>query len=525
MKICQKLISIVCIIFLLGGTTVICNSALAQAITDDVNQAEDDDSLEGFKDEEDNTAGFEEDDAFTDIKVDVKAIESETGKSSIFSFGGFFKEEIAYSYAHEEVEYRDNYDKPDFYKIRSTLNLSFDLDLPAKWKAKLNWNGFYDYAYTRIGRDDFSDETLETYESESEIRDFFIDGGLTDWFRIKIGRQIIAWGQSESTQLNDMANPRDSRELGMVDIEDARIPVTATKLSFLFGSWETNLVAIHEIRGDKIGGAGSEFDALQSLRALGITIKDEEIPENEADNTEYLVRLFKSFNGGDVSLIWSDVYDDSFYLDLYSAQLLSLPPDSAIALTLIPRHKRIKTFGFSGNLVSGSWLFRTEIVRKIGKAIAREQSDLLNQLQVLFADLSTTVLTEDDGAKSWSEKDTTQVMFGFDYSGIDDLTITFEAVGEKIENYEKNLSDSETGVELAAQITYSALNDTFEANLVWVNLRGSNGDIVRLNVDYDIVDALTVSGGFIVYEASDEEATLYAFRNNDRTFASLKYSF
>ncbi|MCG8336112.1 MAG: hypothetical protein MJE63_16485, partial [Proteobacteria bacterium] len=203
---------------------------------------EGDDGFSGFDEEVDDEDGFGEEGGFGDIEVNLDDIDLSATEPSAVTFGGFIKEEVDYSHA---------YDDPDYSKIRTTLNLNLDWKIATDWKAKIIWNGFYDYSYAYRGRDEFNDETLETYESESELRETFVDGGLTNWFRIKFGRQIIAWGQSEASQITDVANPRDLRELGMVDLEDSRVPVTATKLSFLFGSLELNAVAIHEIRANK----------------------------------------------------------------------------------------------------------------------------------------------------------------------------------------------------------------------------------------------------------------------------------
>ncbi|NQU62737.1 MAG: hypothetical protein HQ517_00415, partial [SAR324 cluster bacterium] len=258
----------------------------------------------------------EDGDGFDTVTVDMTVIESPPDEEKPFQFSGFTKEELAYSHAWED---------PDFSKIRTTVNLTLDLKLPATWQAKINWNGFYDYAYSWAGRDKFTAETLKSAESESEMRDLYLDGYPVPWLNLRIGRQIIAWGQSESMQVTDMANPRDMRELGLVDIEDARLPVVATKLSLLLSSWQINFVAIHEIRANKMAGAGSEFDALSVMRSAFI-IEDEEVPDSEISNTEYLIRVFKTFNGGDMGLVLADVYDDAFYLELTRIQLTGSQP-------------------------------------------------------------------------------------------------------------------------------------------------------------------------------------------------------
>ncbi len=489
----------------------------SEAATNETLEPEDENDLSGFG-EEGDLSGFEGEDGsnfgeeagFEDIEIKLDDIELASTDESAATFGGFVKEEVDYSHA---------YDDPDFSKIKSTLNLNLDWKIASDWKAKINWNGFYDYSYSYRGRDEFTDETLETYESESEFREVYVDGGINNWFRIKIGRQFIAWGQSESSQITDVANPRDLREIGMVDLEDSRVPVAATKLSFLFGSVELNAVAIHEIRGNKVPSVGSEFDLLQNIRGPGVVIEEEEIPESKAENTEYLVRLFKTFNGGDFGVMWADIYDDYAHME-FRELVVNLPN---YVLTLVPQHKRIKTYGFSANMVSDSWLFKTEMARKLGVAVARKDTEA--QLKVVAGAGNATYNEDTQIIKTWSEKNTYSGMIGVEYSGIQDMTISVEAVGERIEEYEENLSSKETTAQAVLIVSYSALHDTFDSQLFWIHFTDNNGDVYRLNLEYDIIDALSVSGGFIAYEADDEDATVYNYRKNDRVFVSLKYSF
>jgi len=479
-----------------------------------------DESLAGFEETDDESLeGFEEadDDSFDEIAIESEAIESSDAEASFLILGGFFKEEIAYSHEREE---------PEISKIRSTLNLNFDFDFSAGWKAGINLNGFYDYVYEYLGREEFTDETLETYESEYEVRDIYVDGRLFGSVFLKIGRQIIAWGESESVQITDMANPRDLRELGMVDIEDARIPVLATKLTVLISGWESNFVAIHEVRSNKIPAAGSEFDLLGSLRAQGIIIEEEDKPENSSENTEYLFRVFKPFNGGDISLIWADVFDDSFYLDFWELSFLTNPP----VVSLIPRYKRIKVLGASGNLVSGSWLFKTELAGKSGVAIARNdirEQVIQSNAAILAASQPIPGVFDEksDIIQSWTEKNIQQLMVGAEYSGIEDFTISLEISGRQIEDYEENLLEKEVAAQMALGVTHTTLNDTLNTRLFVIRFADDNGVVVRLNVDYDIIDALNISAGVVAYEASKEEAVVYAYRLNDRVFTAVKFSF
>ena len=468
---------------------------------EDSSEAEDTDEDEEWINEEEFEEGIDGhgEDAFQEIQVEAPV---EVSTKSDFSFAGFFKEEWNYSYQKPDANFPFKRTRAEWTKFRSTLNLNLQFPLSEKWKAKVSGNAFYDAYYSQKNRSDFPDETLDTFEAEVEFRDTFIEGPISDSLWIKVGRQIIAWGESEVSAITDVANPRDKRELGLIDIEDARIPVGASRLSYVTGSWEWNLVAIHEIRASKHATQGSDFDPYIGLRNV-FSIAPEVRPESTGAETEWMVRLFKSFNGGDVSFVVADVYADDPYLDLQSQNA-----------TFIPRYNRIRVYGTSGNYVHGPWLFKFELARKRGMNLLRGEEDFKRQLE-----------SDTPNPRNWNEKDLTQFMLGFDYLGISDMTTTVEVNVSKIEAYQPSLFNEEYRTTLALAMRYDTWNNTLHPQFVWVRLPHDNGDLFRLTADYDIIDAFQISGGVIIYEADKKDDHFYTLRNNDRILISFKYSF
>ena len=466
----------------------------AQEISSETGEEFEEDEEEWLDEE-----GFEEsgEDAFQEIEVETPA---ETRVDASTGFSGFFKEELNYSYQKPDADLPFMRSGAEWTKIRSTLNLSYQFPLSEKWRVKVSGNAFYDAYYSQKNRSDFSGETLNAFEAEAELRDTFIEGPITGSLWIKVGRQIMAWGESEVTAITDVGNPRDNRELGLVDVEDARIPVWASKFSYSNGSWEWNLVAIHEFRPNKRATPGADFDP---YIGIPFTVAPEARPESTGKETEWLVRFFKSFNGGDVGFVAADVFADDPYLDFQSQNS-----------TFIPRYKRTRTFGASGNYVSGPWLFKFELARKLGVILGRREEDIRRQLK-----------NEVPHPQSWSEKDLTQFMLGFDYLGVSDLTTTVEVNMTRIEAYEPNLFNEEHRATLALALRYDTWSNRLHPRFVWVRLPHDNGDLFRLSADYDIMDALQFSGGVIIYQADRKDDLLYAFRNNDRILVSMKYSF
>ncbi|MBF0237179.1 MAG: hypothetical protein HQM12_05680 [SAR324 cluster bacterium] len=444
--------------------------------------------------------------SFGDIQIDLGELAPVV--QSPFSFNGFVREDLAYSYLKPDDSFDFIREDAELSKMRTTLFLSMNYKLNADWKAQVSGNFFYDDYYRQKDRDLFPEATLETYETEAEFRDTFIEGQIVSGFGLKLGRQIIAWGQSEGSQVVDMANPRDNRELGQTTLEDMRIPVLASRIYWVQDGWQIDAVAIHEFRPNKAGSEGSDFDQYILLRQAGLQLNDAGEPENSAENTEGLARIHKTFNGGDASLIYADVYDDEPYLEydaIHSRPLLR-------QLLVTPKFNRIKTLGASGNIVTGSWLLKTEIAQKTGVMYMRN-------------DIQAQLMSGNFFPESVVEKDILQGVMGADYTGINDLTVSLEFVGRQILEFEDIIMSDETTLTWSFSLMHDAVNDTVHSRFFWLHLTGDNGDVYRFTVDYDMLDALQLSGGVVVYDATVEDAFAYPFRNNDRLIAGVKYSF
>ena len=467
------------------------SSVRAQEVNIESSEKEEDNELDGF--------GEGDDSSFEDIEYNQDKIKKKADTN--VRFGGFI---------NEEATYRLHDTDPKIPKLRSVINLDFIWRITDEWQGRSVFNGFYDLAYRLEGRSQFDDQTLKTHERDFQIRDFYVEGLVIEWLRLKTGRQIIAWGESDFIQITDIANPRDQAELGLVDLEDARIPIAATKLSLLEEPWELNLAAIHEVRPDRIGARGADFDGFKAVRGRGIIVNSEQVPDIKTENTEYIARLFGTFNSKDISFVLGRVYDDSAYLDFDDIDFSTGIP----RISLTPKHKEVGMFGVSGNLVKGSFLWKAEAARYMEKAIARN-------------DLSEQILNDPTGEsiRTWEEKDTVMVMGGLEYTGVTDLRITIEGVVERISGYQEYFQPDRTTEMIFLLASYQTMNETFSYNFQYAHFSQYNDNIYKFTIDYDIIDAMELSLGVIFYDFDDDESQLYPYRDEDRVFAGIKYSF
>jgi len=433
----------------------------------------DDDILEGFDDEAEDATEL--------------TSEEESGPS-LFSLDGYFKLGSSYNIAHDAPKQGET-DWRGLSRLIGETKLELKARFSSLLQARLSCKCFYDLAYLIRGRNEFTDEVLESYEKEFEPYDVYLLGTPLKSLDIKVGRQIVVWGKSDNIRVTDVLNPLDLREPGITDIENLRLPVTATRLDYYIKEWNITGIAIHEIRFNKAPEYGNDFypaDALQS---------GEKKIKHVGKNTEYAVAVNGIFSKWDISFYLANIYND-----IPSMELVLPGPIPEYKMI----HARLKMAGFAFNLAIGNWLVKTEAA--------------------YFNGLKFFNSTD----KEYSRVD---ILGGVEYSGFIDTIVSLEAVNRRINEFDNIIKQppdnaTENEFQWALRLTRKFLNETL--NLTYLaliyDLMGQGGALQRFSAEYDIMDALEISGGVVVYGSGN----LVMFRDigkNDRLFIEIKYSF
>ena len=105
-------------------------------------------------------------------------------------------------------------------------------------------------------------------------------------------------------------------------------------------------------------------------------------------------------------------------------------------------------------------------------------------------------------------------LVGLEYNGISDGSISFE------------MANKNDDIQYALRFTQSYINQTLDFTALYsaFGKELEDGGFLRVWADYDIDDKLSTSIGFINYIGGDV-AQFEMIKDNDRVFASLKYSF
>ncbi len=415
-------------------------------------------------------AALASDDFFGDIDVSESTSSEE---DNAFSYTGYVLQELKYGVAAPQVS--EGFDRDSeglsqvqtdiFFEARGEFSSSLGWVLSTKYESDwLEWQG--------------GESHWRQNHERMFLKDAYLDATFENGVWVRAGHQVFAWGESEGLAITDVLSPQDIREIGQAELRDIREQVPAVLLSIPVGEMKLNTVVTWDAGHDRFADSSEEFYPLTRLRALNGFVQPS-IQEVEKD-WELAAKLDYSFNGGDLTFVLADVNDNR------------LTPSN---ITL--EQKRIRVIGGSGNLTRGNWLFKGEFGRHLGVS---------------------------DGVQGF---DTNQwrAMAGVEFAGWNDWQISYEANVVQVESDHNVSMVDELQKGQVLRVQYDSLNERLTNQWWLLDFSGSNGQILRWDLEYDWSDALSFGVTLVAYENDNESSQFYPFRNSDSLNISAKYSF
>ena len=445
------------------------DDAPSKAVTTNKVQKVQDDLMDGFDDEPTSTSSATKVAEATEVKTSKVITGHETFSAAIEGITGKLTEQTAFSYNGQTPH--DN-----FSSLKSSLLLDYEHKFDNGFKIKTNAKAYYDAIYNIRGREKYSKDELDELESEVELFDAYVEGSLTDNLDMKLGRQVVVWGRSDTIRITDVLNPLDNRRPGMVDIEDLRLPVGIAKLDYYVKDWRITPMAVVEQRFSKNPAAGSAFNPSRVST-----------PSDESyHNVLPALSIGTESSGWDANFYAAQLRDDNGYFANGKLQ-----------------HDKVNMLGTAVNLLSGSWLLKGE-------------------------------LAHFDGLKYSSTADKefkrTDALLGLEYKGIADTLISYDTSLRKIHNYDNRLKNGQFEVQEdtyqhAFRVSSDFMNATVHGNYL-ISLFGKGldeGGFQRAWVKYDIADGIYANVGLIDYMGGSQRFDTVV--NNDMVFLDVSYSF
>ena len=353
-----------------------------------------------------------------------------------------------------------------------------------RWQGRLGVSLFYDGIYRLNGQRKFYTDTfLDLYESEFEIDEAYVQTRLSPNIDLKAGRQVVVWGKSDNIRVTDILNPLDVRWPGLLDIRFLRMPVTMTKLDLYQGKWNLEGILINEPRFNKLPVYNGEFFPFQR------PIPDPEEPGWSLANQQPALALNGIFSGWDISFYTAYVFDQQAYFsDLQSGTR---------------EYQKVFFAGTAANVALGNWLFKSEAAWWSGLRYSNTD-DKKNRLDLLV---------------------------GADYSGFRETMISIEYANRHIFDFDDSIAlppdgQKEDWNQIALRLTRDFLNDTLHLTMLVSSygLFAREGGFERFQIEYDIRDNLTLTGGIVFYQSGDFPS-FKEIGDNDRLLFKLEYRF
>ena len=432
------------------------------------------DDMDGFDDLSSSNATTIDNNSTKEVEsFEYKSTIKEEDEEALFTgLSGKITQQLSYSW-------NNNSPHDNINSFKSSLFLDYEHKFENSMKFKVNIKAYYDSIYDIRGEEKYSSDELSELRSEIELFDAYLEGKILDNLDFKIGRQIVVWGRSDTIRVTDILNPIDNRRPGMIDIEDLRLPVTMAKFDYFVGDWRITPIAILEQRFSKSPPFGSDF--------YPVPLKK---PEDKSySDVNYALSVGGEFTGWDVNFYAAKTRDDAGYLDLNSKATW--------------KHDKVTMVGSALNVLSGSWLFKSELAYFDGLKY------------------STT------GDKEFKRTD---LLFGVEYNGITDTLISYDISSRHIHSYNKRLLEEQNPLKKydyqhALRVSSDFLNATIKANYL-ISLYGEKldeGGFQRAWVKYDLLDGVNINLGVVDYIGGSK--LFDSIKNNDLIFVDISYSF
>jgi len=426
-------------------------------------------------------------DGFDEPNVTLPTVVKAEPESS-FPINGYLSFSSSYNYANPALN-ADGIDYQGFSKAKFAANIFSDFKINEQWQAHLEFQVFTDVIYAINGRDQYNDDTLSTYESEIKFNEAYILGSLTDNIDLKIGRQIEVWGKSDSIRVTDIINPLNNREPGIVDIEELRVPVLMSKLSYYYQDWAFRLLAIHEQKNPLEAAIDSEFFPTSALPfPPNFIFPDVDEGAVSFSDTTFALVADGRFSGWDLSFYAAQVSDNRWHFENNKTER---------------QYGLVDMAGIASNVVVNGILLKAEIAY-FDKLAYNTTTDLKSRLDSLV---------------------------GIEYMGFSDWVLAAEYAQRSINNYEAQMINApdmvkEVSTQLALRASYSFDHDNATVSLLNTQFgnNGEEGGFNRLWLDYALDDQFDLSVGIIDY-LSGTNIILDAISDNDRLFMSVRYQF
>ena len=432
----------------------------------------------------------------------------------------------------------------------------------AKWaEFKLLGRVLYDSSFA-LNDDVDVDSARDELEFDPDLREAYADL-FFDNLTVRVGRQIVVWGESDLFRVNDWANPVDLRRGFFGSLEELREPLWMVSARYGTMNWAFEMVVNPgDYQEDQVAPEGAEFypdEAWADLRrntwqrvnsaiygqVLAATppplkplvpnpivlennvayVNHDELPDRQLRNAEGGVRLRYQLDDWDLGLMYFHTIADRPVLETESIAFNPGPPvgplpgafvvpDNTVTITTRLKYPDLNVLGasFSKDIEMG--ILRGEIAWSIDEQFSRKAPLGLgiverNALRYLLAFDRPTYIP-------WIAPDRTallslQVWQQYLRGAEDDEIIEVP--------FQDTIEDFVTAFSLIAQFAY--LEDRLQPQVVYTR-DTMEAELIAASVSYKVDNSWQVALGASFFDGPDNHG-FGLFDDRDQISLSLTY--
>ncbi|MFQ5455678.1 MAG: DUF1302 family protein [Nitrospirota bacterium] len=398
-----------------------------------------------------------------------------------------------FTFRHEFVS---RIDRPDRIFInRSSLRFQWEDLLFSSYYLLFDGKLSYNFAYNYL---DYPSDVERYYRFQKQIHEFYLqkDFGKAS---LKFGRQILVWGEADIAVVTDVINPRDLTEFIFIPIEDARIGLLMLTADYYSENSHWTLFINPDPKVNRFARPGHEYEYPFIYSQPGIVqVRNENRPAISLSNTEIGMRLAKTIEQSDISIMAAYIIDDN---PVFRTEWINRQGE----LILQPEYRPYYMMGAAANLSRGNFLWKGEAAIKINRTF------------------TNSARFTDDGLIKRSSFDT---VVGLDYDASGAYAVTLEISNQHILNWTEDIS----GIRRDESILYltwskNLLNDILKPIYVYLYQIQDHEALHRFRIEYQITDQWSCIFETAYFNAWKEDSYLGYLQDQSRISFEIRYNF
>lgn len=398
---------------------------------------------------------------------------------------GFFQNELGYTYP----------DPDRFSKVRNHLRLSLQGQVNETIKWKIGGHFIYDAIFDL---DDFYNVAVEDdQEFDARFHETFIDITTGKW-AVRLGRQDIVWGEVIGLFFADVVSALDLREYILSDFDLMRIPQWAARAEYYGERGYLDILYVPYVTTDRSGAFGGDFYPIQGGPPIGMAYSflDEDEPEAFSD-AGYGIRGALLRDGWDIALFYYTSPDKG---SVFERRIVAGPTPT---VTFREIHDRIHQLGATLAKDAGSGILKAEAVFT---------ADRLNTVEDPF---------DADGLAKSNEL---RYLVGYELA-FDKHNFNVQFFQTWFTGHLPTMPQDEVESGFSLFFTTQALHPKVQPELLWIRSLNRNEWLLQGKVIWTVADNWRFVVGADIFDGPAAAPLLGQYRDKDRVYYELRYSF